>query len=340
MQDLFASRLLANRSAQLVVIIVILVVILGIDSPTFFQPSNIKSIALDLTILVVLAAGLTPVLVTRNLDLSVGSVVGVAAMSVGVLGREFTQLSVPALFGIGMTVGLLIGLINGFVIAYFRVSSIIYTLGVLTVLRGVVYWISGGQQVDANEVNPDLVRLSVQGILGLPWITYIAIAVVAVLATFMWGARFGRTLYAVGSNPRAAELRGLPAGRAVVVAFAISGLCAGIAGVLYVCRYSFVQNTTGSGLELIALAAVVIGGVSIFGGQGSVIGAALGALLLTVITNGFAIVNLSVYWRNAVFGALILASVAVEAVLRKRAAQPRQKTIAPSDVAAKEVIDA
>jgi rhamnose transport system permease protein len=319
---------LNNRVVQIAAMIAVLGVILASIAPVFASGSNMRSIALDGSVLLVLAAGGAVVVVTRNLDLSVGSAVGVTAMVIGVVGRELPMLPTPVVALSGLVVGLLIGLINGIAVAYLRISSIIFTLGMLSVLRGVVYWTSGGQQVNANEVRPELVLLSTTGPFDVPWVVVIGIGATVAVWLFLNTARLGRSMYAVGSNPKAADLRGLPSRRAVISAFAISGVMSGVAGLIYIGRFSFVQNTTGVGLELTALAAVVIGGVSIFGGSGSVFGAAAGALLLTVIANGFAIVNLSVYWRNAVYGLLILVAVALEALgrnerfNRRRASRP------------------
>jgi rhamnose transport system permease protein len=326
-------KALAGRALQITLVVVVLGVALTSLAPIFASEANLRNIALDSSLLLVLAAGVAVVVVTRNLDLSVGSAVGVTAMVIGVLGREFPQIPTALLPVAGIAVGVMIGLINGFAVAYLKISSIIFTLGMLSLLRGLVYWTSGSQQVDANEVRPELVLLSTNGPLDVPWIVLLGVLATAAVWMFLNASRLGRSMYAVGSNPTAAKLRGLPTNRAIVSAFAISGLMSGVGGLIYISRYSFVQNTTGVGLELTALAAVVIGGVSIFGGSGSVIGAAVGALMLTVISNGFAIINLSVYWRNAVFGLLIIAAISIEAIGRSDRRRRRRASDAPQPAA-------
>ena len=304
--------LLNHRIAQLVIIIILLSIFATSVSPVFASALNFRNIALDVSLLLVLGAGVSVVMVTRNLDLSVGSVVCLSAMTVGVIGRDYPSLPLAYVVLSGIGVGLIVGLINGVVVAYLKVSSIIYTLGMLSLLRGLVYWIGGGLQVNSNDVRPQLVEVSIVGPFGLPWLVYIAIASIILTSLFLRGTLLGRSLYAVGSNPRAAELRGLPSRLAIISAFCVSGFFAGSAGVIYICRYGFVANTTGTGLELTVLAAVVIGGISIFGGSGSVGGTALGCLLLVIIANSFAITDLSVYWRGAVYGILIIVAVSIE----------------------------
>lgn len=331
-----SRHLVQNRTAQIVAIIAMLGVVMSSFAPIFASATNFRSIALDAPLLLVLAAGGAAVVVTRNLDLSVGSTVGVTAMVIGVLGREFPDLPTPVVALSGLAVGLSIGVINGLAVAFLRVSSIIFTLGMLSLLRGMVYWISGGAQVNANEVRRELVALSTSGPGGTPWIILIGLGATLIVWSVLTGSRLGRSMYATGSNPRAAELRGLPSRQAVISAFAISGLMSGVGGLIYIARYSFVQNTTGVGLELTALAAIVIGGVTVFGGSGSVIGAAGGALMLTVIANGFAIVNLSIYWRNAVYGLLIIGAIAIEAVTGSERFA-RRRNVREQHTASKEV---
>lgn len=304
------------REAGIALVLVLLVAGLTGYSTDFLAANNLRSILLDVTVLCVLALGQTVVLLTRNLDLSVGSVVGLSAMSVGLIYRDYPHVAVVWAFPIGIAVGLIPGLVNGLVVAYVRVPSIIFTLGMLSVLRGLVYLISHDRQINANEVPSGLVSVSDTTPLGVPGATFVALGLAIAAAALLRGTRTGRSIYAIGSNPRAAGLHGLPTRRLLVLAFCLSGSLAGLAGVLFVSRFSFVQVTSGAGLELTSVAAVVVGGASIFGGSGSVAGTVLGCLLLTVITNGFAVANLSVYWQGVVYGALIVIAVAADSKVR------------------------
>jgi rhamnose transport system permease protein len=310
---------LVLRFRELGIALVLVLLVAGLTgySTGFFATTNLNSILLDVAFLTVLALGQTIVLLTRNLDLSVGSVVGLSAMSVGLIYRGYPHVSVVWAFPIGIAVGLVPGFVNGLVVAYLRVPSIIYTLGMLSVLRGLMYLISHSRQINANEVPAGLVSVSNTTPLGVPGSTFIALALALAVGALLRGARTGRSLYAIGSNPRAAELHGLPTRRLLVLAFCLSGSLAGLAGVLFVSRFSFVQVTTGTGLELTSVAAVVVGGASIFGGSGSVTGIVLGCLLLTVIANGFAVANLSVYWQDVVYGGLIVLAVAADSKARR-----------------------
>jgi rhamnose transport system permease protein len=313
-----AGALLRFRELGILVVLVCVVAGLTAYSTHFLAVSNIRSILLDVVLLSVVALGQLVVLLTRNLDLTVGSVLGLSAMSVGLVYKGYPGVPVGWAFPIGIGVGLAIGLLNGAVVSVFRVPSIIYTLGMLSVIRGLVYLISHNRQVNANEVPGSLVSVSSSKTLGFPGSTLIALGLALVVAWFLTQTRSGRSTYAVGSNPRAALLHGLPVRALLLLAFTLSGALAGLAGVLYVSRFSFVQVTSGTGVELTSVAAVVVGGASIFGGSGSVLGTVLGCILLAVISNGFEVANLPVYWQDVVYGLLILVAVMADAQVRGR----------------------
>jgi rhamnose transport system permease protein len=308
--------LLRFRELGIALVLVLLAAGLTGYSSAFLASSNLRSILLDVTALSVLALGQTVVILTRNFDLTVGSVVGLSAMSVGIILRDYPHMPVVWAFPIGIAVGFVPGLVNGLVVAYARIPSIIFTLGMLSVLRGLVYLISHNRQINANEVPSGLVSVSDTKLLGIPGSTFIALGLAIAVAALLRGTRTGRSMYAIGSNPRAAELHGLPTRRLLVSAFCLSGSLAGLTGVLFLSRFSFAQVTSGADMMLTSIAAVVVGGASIFGGSGSVAGTVLGCLLLTVIANGFAVANLSVYWQDVVYGGLIVLAVAIDSKVR------------------------
>jgi rhamnose transport system permease protein len=312
-----AGAIARFRQIGLSIFIVVVVAGLATASPGFLQISNLRSILLDVSLIGVLVVGQTLVLLTRNFDLSVGSVVGVSAMAVGMLFKHSPGTPLLLGFGLGIGTGLIVGLINGLAIASLRLPSIVFTLGTLSLVRGLVYVVSGGQQVDSNDVPQSLINLSLTGSLGIPPLVLITVGLAIVAAVGLATTRAGRSIHATGSNPDAARLHGVPAFRMTVLVFALSGALAGLTGVLFVSRFGFVAVTSGAGMELTVIAAAVIGGISIFGGSGSIGGAMLGVLLLGIIENGFAVAGLPGQWENAVLGLLILVAVATSSAVER-----------------------
>ncbi|MDO8210050.1 ABC transporter permease [Conexibacter sp. CPCC 206217] len=319
-----AARSLARaREAALAGFIVLLVIVVAAQNGDFLSGSNLRSILLDIALIAALASAQLMVMLTRNFDLSIGSTVGLAAVTVGMICQQHGALSTPVAYLIAIAVGLVVGLLNGFLIAWLRIPSIIFTLGMLSVVRGAVYLVADGGQVNSEDVPKGLTDLSTGGLLGIPPLVLIAVAVAVAVALFLRWTRSGRSVYAVGSNPDAARLHGLPVSRTIVLVFALSGATAGLAGAMYLSRFGFAQITAGSGMELTVIAAVVVGGASIFGGSGSVAGTLLGCLLLGVIGNGFAVLGVSQYWQEAAYGALILLAVIADQRLRARRSPAR-----------------
>jgi rhamnose transport system permease protein len=214
-----------------------------------------------------------------------------------------------------------LGLVNGLLVSVAKVPSLVITLGTLYIYRGVdVAW-AGSSQIEASNLPDGFLNLGTNSILGIPILTIVTVVVLAIAATFLATRRAGREFYAIGSDEDAARLYGLPVGRRVFSAFVVSGALAGLAGVMYTARYATVSSDAGTGLELQAVAAAVIGGVAIFGGSGTVLGAALGAVLLTTINRVLPTVGIQDFWQQAVVGALILGAIVLDRVLATRAAR-------------------
>lgn len=290
-------------------------------NPAFLTAQGVKDLLLNATILVILAAGQTMVLVTENVDLSVGSMLGITAFSVGVVFAAFPGIPIPVVFVVAVLLGGLLGAINGLLISVAKVPALVITLGTLYIYRGVNNAWAGGKQYFAGDRPEAFGNLSVQTILGIPLITLIAIGILAFVAVFMAGTRSGRDLYAIGSDSDAAQLYGIPVARRVFTVFVVSGMIAGLAGVLYASRFNSVGATTGDGMELQVVAAAVVGGVAISGGVGTVVGAAIGGLFLTTITSALTALRVDKFWQQAVVGVLILAAVIVDRVSSLRAAR-------------------
>jgi rhamnose transport system permease protein len=235
------------------------------------------------SLVALIGAGETLVIVTRNVDLSVGSVLGLSAYLVGMLFQRHPDTSLVTAYALGIGVGTLCGLVNGVVTALLRVPSLVVTLAALYIIRGVDALVVNGKQIDPTSIPERFQTLGSGSVLHVPYLTMLVTAVVLVVWYAMRSFRSGRDLYAIGSNPQAAALAGIPTVRRVVAAFVVSGALAGLSGVLFLSQFATVAATAGVGYEFLVVAAVVVGGVAIFGGSGTVIGAALGALLLNTI---------------------------------------------------------
>ncbi|MEV4754372.1 ABC transporter permease [Micromonospora sp. NPDC049559] len=315
-----AERLLAVRELGLLLALGALVGVTTLRNDRFLGSQSVKDLLLGCAILVILAVGQTLVIVTRNVDLSVGSVLGLVAFATGSLFLAAPGTPWPVALVAGVALGAVCGLVNGGLIALARVPALVITLGTLYGFRGVDYYWAAGRQINAADMPRSFLRLGNQTVLGVPLLFLVALAVVAATGFYLRSYRSGRELYAIGSEPSAARLAGIPVGRRVLAVFVASGALAGLAGVLYAARFGTLDAAAGTGLELQVVAAAVVGGVAIFGGSGSVYGAALGAVLLTTIGSSLAVLRIDPFWQQAVVGALILAAIGLDRVLFLRKA--------------------
>jgi rhamnose transport system permease protein len=316
-------RLVVVRELGILAALVALVLATAIANPRFFSGQNLRDLLLSASILTVLAAGQTIVIITRNVDLSVGSVLGLSAYGTGTLLANEPGTPVAVAILAGMVIGAACGLFNGLVVAVAKVPSLVVTLGTLYAFRGLdSLWASSSDrlQINAADLPAGFKSLAGARVLGIPVLFLIAVAVVLVVGYLLRNFRSGREFYGIGSDPDAARLSGIPVGRRVLTAFVVSGTLAGLGGVLYAARFQTLDATAGTGLELNVVAAAVVGGVAIFGGSGSVYGAALGALLLTTIGTALPQLGLDPFWRDAAVGALILAAIVLDRTLSLRLA--------------------
>jgi rhamnose transport system permease protein len=306
------------REAGIIIFILLLAVLVSVRNPAFLSASNFRDILLNISILMIVALAQMMVIITRGIDLSVGSTIGLTAMMV-----SFTIVAFPAMptvlaLPLGMAIGAALGSLNGLVIAYGGVPPIIATLGTLSIYRGLIFLYSGGQWINANEMPPDFKEIAKGTPLGVPNLILFAIVVAVAVYLFLKFTRTGRDIYAVGSNPEAARFAGIQTQRIIFLVFVISGLLCGLAGVLWASRFEAAQTNTAMGFELQTVAAPVVGGVNIFGGSGSVLGVGLGAFLLGIINNSLTLVKISPFWQLAVQGLLILLAVITDAAISRR----------------------
>jgi len=313
------------RALGLIIALTVLVGVTTAMNPRFLSGQSVRDLLFAAAITVLLACGMTVVVLTRGIDLSVGSVLGLSAYLTGSVLAE-TGMATAAAMLVGLAVGAACGALNGAIIHFGRVPPLVATLGTLYVLRGVIYFVAGGSRINASDLPRGFLDFGNGSLLGVPYLFLVAVAVLAVVGVFLGRYRAGRDLYAIGSNPEAAGLAGIPTGRRLLTAYVLSGSLAGLGGVLYAARYGTVDASAGYGMELNVVAAVVVGGVAIFGGSGTALGAALGALLLTVINNALPVLRIDQFWQQAIIGALILAAIALDRLVSLRAARAlRQK---------------
>jgi rhamnose transport system permease protein len=319
------ERLLRVRELSLVGVLAVIVLATTLYNERFVNSQNLRDISLNVAIVAMLAVGQTIVVVSRNIDLSVGSVLGFTALAVGSLFADNPGIPIPLVVVIGIAMGAGFGAINGALVSVGRVPSLVVTIGTLYIIRGADFAWASGRQVTASQLPDDFLRIGSNSIAGIPILPLITVVVVIVAGFAMRSYRSGRELYAIGSNPEAAVLAGLPVGRRVFWAFVVSGALAGLAGVMYTARFGTVDAAAGTGQELAVVAAVVVGGVAIFGGAGTVYGAALGALLLSVIGSALVILKINPFWERAIDGALLLGAIALDRLLMLRVASALQK---------------
>jgi rhamnose transport system permease protein len=311
------ANLLRAREAGIVVLIGFVVLITTINNHHFIDGNSVQQMLSGAALFALLGVGETMVVVTRNVDLSVGSVLGLSAYVVGDL-FKYNHIPVWSGFVIGSLVGVAAGVVNGLVVTLLRVPSLVVTLGMLYVIRGIDGVIVNGEQIDPASIPNGFTEVGYKTFLGIPWLAIIVVVVVAVVGYAMRSFRASRDLYAIGSNPDAAALAGIPIARRVFTAFVLSGTLAGFVGAQFHALDTQISNNGGIGYELIVVTAVVVGGVAIFGGSGTVVGAALGALLLNVINQALVASRISAFWNQAIAGALLLAAIAFDRWLSLR----------------------
>jgi rhamnose transport system permease protein len=306
------------RELGIVLALALLIVVTAIIEPRFIHLGSLQDLARNASIYAVMAAGQTLVLVTKNVDLSVGSVLGLSAFLTARLASQTHGLPLVLVFLVGLGIGLLCGVANGLMVTLGRVPSLVVTLATLYIIRGVDVLIVGGGQVVPSSYYPSFLNMSKATVAGIPDLAIVVAVVIAGGWYWLRTYRSGRELYAIGSNPDAARLAGIPMGRRVFTAFALSGAIAGVAGVLWASRFGTVDSTAGAGYELQVVAAVVVGGVAIFGGSGSVVGAAIGALLLQTINSALYVLGVSPNWDQAIAGFLLILAIVLDRIISLR----------------------
>ncbi|CAB3778767.1 Autoinducer 2 import system permease protein LsrC [Pararobbsia alpina] len=317
----FADGLARNRESTLLIVLVLVVLGTALARPGFLNTQNLRDVLLNVAIISLLSAGMTVVMLMRHIDLSIGSVVGLTAYLVGTLYVQHPGMPVVVALFAGIAMGLVAGLVNGVLVTFGRVPSLVATLSTLYIIRGADYWFVHGGQVNATSLPDAYSRLATGALLGVPNLVLIAALVLAALGFYLKFYRGGREFYAIGSNLEAARLAGIAVDRRVLGGFLLTGAIAGLAGALWLARFGTVDASTAKGIELQVVAAAVVGSVAITGGVGTIWGATLGALLLGVINISLVVLRVSPFWQQAIQGALIVAAITLDTLLARSVAK-------------------
>jgi rhamnose transport system permease protein len=310
--------ILKNRVMGVLLFEVLIIIIFSIAAREFLTISNLNTIFLNACILAILACAEGVVIITRNYDVSVASMLALAAFVGFDLIKKFPNAG-PVLILVPIGIGIVCGLINGSIVAYGRVSSVFVTLGGLSIYRGIVTIYAQGHQIEPKDI-ADWVRGTVTGsfLPGISNLAIIAILIVVLVSIYLRYTRIGRQIYAIGSNPDAATFYGLKVSRVILGAYVLCGALTGLAGFLFAARSSYVVPWFAQGLEMKVIGAVVVGGVSVLGGSGNVVGAALGAIVLTTMENGLILIGAQEVVRQLLYGFAIVGACILDASVLKR----------------------
>ncbi|HEX3750340.1 MAG TPA: ABC transporter permease [Streptosporangiaceae bacterium] len=312
------ERVFRIREFGIIAVLLVFVAITTSIQPSFLNQQNLQFLLINTTVYALLALGETMVVVSRNVDLSIGSVLGLSAYVSASMFGHHPGIPILLVFLIGLGIGLACGMANGLMVAVGRVPSLVVTLATLYIIRGIDILIVGGNEVTAQTLPNSFTNIPRATVAGIPYLAIAIAVVIGIGAYYMRAFRSGRELYAIGSNPEAARLAGIPVGKRIFTAFTASGAIAGVAGVLWAAQYQTIDSTAGTGYELTVISAVVVGGVAIFGGSGSAVGAAVGALLLSSINSALNVLGFPQLWLEAIAGFLLLLAITLDRIISVR----------------------
>ena len=287
-----------------------IMIVITIIAPKFVTPGNLYRVARQISFVAIAALGVFTVILTAGIDLSVGSLIGLSGITCGL---AMAAGAGPFLsIVVGMATGFAVGMINGVLVSYVGITPFIVTLGMLSMARGSIWIITKGWPIE--DIDERFLIIGQGDIFGIP-VPVIIMAVVAVtMHIFLTYSVFGRRIYAIGGNEEATRLSGIPVKIIKCIAYGISGLMASITGIILVARFSSSQTSAGDGWELDAIAAAVIGGTSLMGGSGSVLGVIIGAAIMGVIRNGLVLMKVSAYWQTAIMGLIIVIAAVIDRI--------------------------
>lgn len=308
-----------GREISLVIFILLLSLVIGIRNPEFLTLHSILDVLKDSSILFICATGMMMVILTGGIDLSVGAVLGLSGMICAMAVRDFPQLPLLVIFLIGITVGLLVGIVNGVLVAYFDVLPIMATLGMMNICRALIYFVSGGKWVNSYEMTAEYIGLANWNVGGISSLVWIAILIFLLFGYFLKYNRTGRKIYAIGSNLQAASVSGISSRRITFLVYLFMGGLAGLGGMLWISRYAYASFEVGTSYEMSVIAACVLGGISITGESGKLTGVLFGVLLLGIIDAALPMIQVSSFVKETLEGLIILVAIVVNVGMERRA---------------------
>lgn len=305
------------RELGLLGFIAILAVLVQMRNKSFLTLENINDLLTNTAILSILAIGMMLVIVTRGIDLSIGATLALSGMITAQTVSAYPELHPLLAILLGTCIGLICGIILGLLVSKMGVLPIIATLGMMNIFRGLTFTASGGSWVSAHQMPDRFISIGTSTILGINSLIFTAIVIYAIAHYFINHTRTGRQIYAVGSNPEAAEISGISTNKILCLVYAIMGALSGLAGVLWVSKFASAQGDTAMGYEFTVIAACVLGGVSIAGGTGKLSGIIIGSILIGMLNNALPLLNVSPFWQMAIQGSVILVAVLVNAYVKR-----------------------
>ncbi len=309
------------RTLGLFVFIVVCLAAVSISNPHFLDTNNLKTISSDTAILIIAASGQLLVMLAGNIDISTSSIIAVSGFSSALMMKNYPDTPLVCIALLALGIGLILGIVNGVIIAFAEVPAIIVTLGTLSIYRGLNFLISKGGWVVSRDLPKKYTEMANAEWFGTPVITnmlVISLIVAFFIHVFLNRTRPGRRLYAIGSNKTNAKLIGIKVSWYIFLTYAACGALTGLAGGMWCSRYNFAQSSTGVGYEMTIIASCVIGGTSVTGGRGSTLGMVLGAFLLSMIIHAMNILKVSPFWKMFIQGAIILAAVILDSYMSRR----------------------
>lgn len=312
------QKVIRLRVLSLTVVAVVMMIFFSIASDRFLTRTNLSHMLIEMSLVIIVGVGVALVLITKNIDVSIGSMVGFSAFFTADFASKNPTLPLIIIVGVSILFGLVLGSFNGLIISTLGVPSIMVTLGTLYIFRGLDSILAGAGQVTSQNLPKSFSRIAGWSFFGIPGMFIYALIVCAFAWIFLQHTYAGRSLLALGNNPNAAKKMGIKSRKWIFIVYALSGALAGFAGVLWCARYGTVDSSTATGFELVVLAAVVVGGINVNGGIGSIGGVLVGASILGIISVGLSLLNVSQFWVQAIQGTAIIVAISSDMIINKR----------------------